>query len=650
MKALNEALSQSERRLKQFLNAVPVGVTVHDASGQIYYANQTAQQLLGIEVLPEAKTEQLAQVYQVYRAETEQLYPTEGLPLVRSLQGEQVKSDDLELHQPDKIIPLEIFTTPIFNETGQVVYAIAAFNDITERKQAQKLLADYNQTLEKQVAERTVELEREIVERKRAEEVAQAANRAKSTFLANMSHELRTPLNAILGFSQLIGRSRNLPSEHQENLSIVIRNGEHLLTLINQVLDLSKIEAGRITLNETSFNLYRLLNDLDDMFQLKADDKGLQLQFDRTSDVPEYVRTDEVKLRQVLINLLNNAIKFTSQGGVSVRVSVVSSQWSVEEQRTTDNGQRTLQFEVEDTGSGIAPDELDSLFEAFVQTQTGQQSQEGTGLGLTIARSFVQLMGGEISVSSQAGKGTVFKFDIKVSVVEAADIKRQQPARQVIALEPNQPSYRILVVDDRWYNRQLLIKLLSPLGFDVQEASNGQEAIAIWDRWEPHLIFMDMRMSVMDGYEATKRIKATTKGQATAVLALTASTLEEERAIVLSAGCDDYIRKPFKEADIFEAIHNHIGVRYIYEQPTTAPASTDTAPDALTPAALAALPSDLVTNLHQAISELDVELMQSYIAQIRKLNAPLANALATLANKFQYEQLLKLTQPSAEEK
>jgi signal transduction histidine kinase/CheY-like chemotaxis protein len=706
MKALNEALSQSESRLKQFLDAVPVGVTVHDATGQIYYANQTAQQLLGIEVLPEAKVEQLAHVYQVYRAGTEQLYPTEGLPLVRSLQGEQVKADDLELHQPDKIIPLEIFSTPIFDETGQVVYAIAAFNDISERKQGEKLLADYNQTLEKQVAERTFALEREIIERKRAEEMAQAANQAKSTFLANMSHELRTPLNAILGFSQLISRSRNLPSEHQENLGIVIRNGEHLLTLINQVLDLSKIEAGRITLNEMSFNLYRLLNDLEDMFQLKADDKGLQLQFDRTPDVPEYISTDEVKLRQVLINLLSNAIKFTFQGGVFLKVKTLtgaspvpemnsgtqrdqksgrylSRRWNseftselgsaeeetsqpraptVKREETSTNPQLPitnyqspithyqLQFEVEDTGSGIAPDELDTLFEAFVQTQTGQQSSEGTGLGLSIVHSFVQLMGGEISVSSQVGKGTVFKFDIKVSVVEAADIKRQQPTRQVVALEPNQPSYRILVVDDRWYNRQLLIKLLSPLGFDVQDAGNGQEALAIWDRWEPHLIFMDMRMPVMDGYEATKRIKANIKGQATAVLALTASTLEEERAIVLSAGCDDYIRKPFKEADIFEAIRNHIGVRYIYEQPTTAPTSTETDSDALTPAALAALPSDLVTNLHQSISELDVELMQSYIAQIGKLNAPLANALAALAKKFQYEQLLKLTQPSAEEK
>jgi PAS domain S-box-containing protein len=653
MKALNEALLESESRLKQFLDAVPVGVTVHDRTGQIYYANQTAQQLLGIEVLPEAITGQLAQVYQVYRTGTGQLYPTEQLPLVRSLQGEQAKADDLELHQPDKIIPLEIFTTPIFDATQKVMYAIAAFNDITERKQAEKLLADYNQTLEKQVAERTFELEREIVERKRAEQAAQAANRAKSTFLANMSHELRTPLNAILGFSQLISRSRNLPSEHQEDLGIVIRNGEHLLTLINQVLDLSKIEAGRITLNKTSFNLYRLLNDLDDMFQLKADDKGLQLQFDWTRDVPEYVGTDEVKLRQVLINLLSNAIKFTQEGRVSVRVD---RKLKVEGSNQSANFQAsnlqlaTLQFEVEDTGSGIAANELDNLFEAFVQTQIGQQSSEGTGLGLTIARSFVQLMGGEISVSSQVGKGTVFKFDIQVSVVEAANIKRQQPTRQVIALEPNQPSYRILVVDDRWYNRHLLIKLLSPIGFEVQEASNGQEAIAIWDRWEPQLLFMDMRMPIMDGYEATKRIKATIKGQATAVLALTASTLEEERAIVLSAGCDDYIRKPFKEADIFEAIHNHIGVRYIYEQPATASTSTDTEPDALTPAALAALPSNLVTNLHQAILELDVELMQSYIAQIGKLNAPLANALAALANKFQYEQLLKLTQPSADEK
>jgi signal transduction histidine kinase/CheY-like chemotaxis protein len=523
--------------------------------------------------------------------------------------------------------------------SGQAAIAITNAKLYAERQQAEKLLADYNQTLEEQVTGRTLELEREIVERKRAEEAAQAANRAKSIFLANMSHELRTPLNGIIGFSQLMNRSSTLPSEHQENLSIITRSGEHLLTLINQVLDLSKIEAGRITLNKTNFNLHRFLRDLEDMFRLKAEAKGLQLLFDLSFDVPRYVRTDEVKLRQVLINLLNNAIKFTSEGSVSLKIKS-------QVKKTTNSKETTITFEVEDTGAGIASDELDSLFEAFVQTKTGQQAQEGTGLGLTIARSFVQLMGGEMTVSSYVSKGTTFKFDIQATVVESIDIKSRQPSRRPIGLEPNQPRYRILIVDNLWDNRQLLIKLLSPLGFELQEASNGQEAITIWDTWEPHLIWMDIRMPVMDGIEATRRIKATPKGQHTAIIALTACVLEEKRSAVLAAGCAEFIRKPFREADIFDAMHKHIGVRFVYEELTAILTLTETKVDFLTPAVLAALPSDLVANLRQAILSLDIESMQSYIAQISELDRSLAEAIATLAKDFRYKQLLTLTQPT----
>jgi predicted ATPase/signal transduction histidine kinase/CheY-like chemotaxis protein len=495
-------------------------------------------------------------------------------------------------------------------------------------------LGEYSRSLEQKVEQRTAELAE-------ATRLAQAANLAKSTFLANMSHELRTPLNAILGFSQLISRARSLPSEHQDNLGIITRSGEHLLTLINQVLDLSKIEAGRTTLNETSFDLYCLLDDLEDMFQLRAEDKGLQLLFERTPDVPKFVRTDEVKLRQVLINLLNNAIKFTSEGGVSVRVrSVIGN--------CKDSSNYQLQFEVEDSGAGIAKEELDSLFEAFMQTRTGQQSSEGTGLGLPIARSFVQLMGGEITVSSQVGHGSLFKFDITVSVAETAQSNSQQPTRRVVALQPNQPTYRILIVDDRWDNRQLLLKLLSPLGFELLEATNGQQAIEIWENSSPHIILMDMRMPVMDGYEATKRIKATTKGQATAIVAVTASSFEEQRAIILSTGCDDFIRKPFREADIFDALHKHLGVSFVYDEPAASPTSTQTDTDALTPDAIAALPTALVANLYQAIIDGDKDLMLSLIDQIRSSNKPLANALAALVNNFRYKQLLTLTQSAAD--
>ena len=497
--------------------------------------------------------------------------------------------------------------------------------------------------LEQKVQERTADLEV-------AKQKAEVANEAKSSFLANMSHELRSPLNAILGFSQLMTRSKNLSPEHQENVSIITRSGEHLLTLINQVLDLSKIEAGRTTLNEKNFDLYRLLNDVQDMLDLKANDKGLQLICDRSPDVPRYICADEVKLRQILINLLNNSIKFTSTGGVSVRVGMAGNDTELRDTEHQDNP-LSLCFEVEDTGAGIAADELDSLFEAFVQTKTGKESQEGTGLGLPISRKFVQLMGGEMTVISTVGHGTIFKFEIKARAVDAKDIESQQPTRRVIALEPNQPRYRILIVDDTPLNRQLLIKLLNPLGFELKEATNGKEAIAVWDEWEPHLIWMDMRMPVMDGYEATKHIKATTKGQATAIIALTASVLEEERAIVLSAGCDDFMRKPFRESEIFAAMNKNIGVRYVYEDPMENDSSIaqNREENALTAVAIAELPRELVANLQHAIPEGDLDLIGTAIAQIRTQNAPLANAIKSCIDNFEYDKILTLINDSKQQ-
>lgn len=483
--------------------------------------------------------------------------------------------------------------------------------------------------LEERVEERTAELAI-------AKEKAEVANQAKSTFIANMSHELRSPLNAILGFSQLMTRSQIIPVEQQENISIISRSGEYLLTLINNILDLSKIEAGRITLNEKSFDLYRLLNELKDMFQLKADDRGLQLIFEHPEDIPRYVCADEVKLRQVLINLLNNALKFTQSGGISVRVSLPLS-----------SPHQLIAFEVEDTGPGIAPEELDSLFEAFVQTETGKQAQEGTGLGLPISRKFVQLMGGDLSVSSKVGRGTIFKFDIAVIVVDAAALEGKQPTHRVIALEPDQPCYRVLIVDDKPVNRQLLIQLLNPLGFQLREASNGKEAIDVWETFEPHLIWMDMRMPIMDGYEATRQIKSTTKGKATAIIALTASVMQEERAVVLSAGCDDFLCKPFREEDLFAVMHKHLGVRYVYEERGATSNSTKSRlniKDSLNLSTLADIPQELLANLVNAANLADMKEIDQYINEIRSYNITLADALAVLANDFDYGKIVTLVQ------
>ncbi|HAX74279.1 MAG TPA: hybrid sensor histidine kinase/response regulator [Cyanobacteria bacterium UBA11372] len=503
-----------------------------------------------------------------------------------------------------------------------------------------------NQRLKKQIEEQNQQLQAEIEAHRRTEEklqeakeVAEAANRSKSLFLANMSHELRTPLNAIFGFTQLMQNGSNLTSEQQKNLKIIRRSGEHLLNLINDILNLSKIEAGQITVNNTEFNLSKVLLEIEDMFRLKAMEKGLDLDLVMSPNLPEWIVSDRLKLRQVFINLIGNAIKFTKSGRVILRVSVVSSKESL----TSDSGQQTLQFEVSDTGVGIAPEEMNNIFKPFVQSQAGINAAEGTGLGLTISQRYIEILGGNLTVNSQLNVGTTFKFQIRVNPIKTANETANNDSKlslsRVIAIAPNQRRYRILVVDDKLSNRELLVQMLSQVGFEVRVAENGREAIEIWENFEPHLIFMDMLMPVMNGYEATKEIKTSLKGQATVIIAITASVFEEQKPGILSVGCDDIIPKPFLEGVIFDKIAQYLGVSFIYEK-TGRFESTDNYSN-LKLSALSKLPDVLLEQLEASALALDDRSLYQAIAQIEKQETELAKVLISYTDNFQYHKILE---------
>lgn len=476
---------------------------------------------------------------------------------------------------------------------------------------------------------------------RRARDRAEAASAAKSAFLSHMSHELRTPLNAILGFSQLLARDRTLGREARRHLAIVERSGRHLLELINGVLDLSKIEAGKLALVEARFSPARVLADVESMFRDLARDKGLSLTFHGGASLPAAVLGDEGKLRQILINLVGNALKFTERGAVTVRASTVRASMPDIDPTARPSEPCRLRFEVEDTGPGLDEAARKRLFQAF-STPRGPGGPAGTGLGLLISRELVRALGGEIHVSSTPGAGSTFTFDVRFAVATGEAAAEEPDRRSVVSLVPGQPTFRILVADDREENRELLVELLSTVGFDVRSAANGREALEQWETWEPQLIWMDMRMPVVDGYEATRRIKQTPRGKSTVIIALTASAFEQDRAQVLAAGCDDFVRKPLRDAEVFERIAHHLGVRYVYgEPPGDRPAEPPPPPDnSLSTAALLALPEPVRERLRRAAESLSPRETRAVIADLEADHADLAARLEELVRAYRFDRIL----------
>ena len=498
----------------------------------------------------------------------------------------------------------------------------------------------------------------------RAKEAAELANRTKSSFLANMSHELRTPLNAILGFAQLLQRDSSLSSEQSEYLQVIRRSGEHLLSLINDVLEMSKIEAGHSHIQASSFDLRRLIDDVLSMISLRANHKGLELRLSLPAQLPRFVQGDERKLRQVLLNLLSNAIKFTDQGYVHLHAEVsaakslaalasegeelaagrLTADKSRADTSTTEVSSITLHFSVSDTGKGIAAEELETLFTPFVQTASGRASQQGSGLGLAISRHFVQLMGGDIRVQSRLGEGSSFYVHLPITLQgpshPATALQRRK--RRVVGLAAEQPQYRVLIAEDVADNRLLLRRLLEPVGFELREAENGREAVDIAQAWQPQLVWMDMRMSVMDGYEATRRIKASPEGQDIVIIALTASAQGEERAYVMQQGCDDFLRKPYHDDDIFTLMAKHLALRYRYadEESSDGDDSSGEYSDETRPT----LKRPRATALPYYVESAEGEATARRGHPLKQLPLPLCQALQEAADCADYQRLLEISQ------
>ncbi len=519
---------------------------------------------------------------------------------------------------------------PVYEE-GKVVRLIGNIMDITERKLAEQEIIEYRQHLEELVSIRTKELSETNKQLVIAKEQAESVNRAKSVFLANMSHELRTPLNAILGFSRLIIEGPDVTEEQRKNLDIINVSGGHLLNLINNVLDISRIESGHIALEVAPFDFNQLLQEMKSLLYVKVNEKGLSFVVEQSPELPQRIETDGGKLRQVLINLIGNAIKYTNQGGVILRAKVA-------ERISVD--QIKLRFEVEDTGPGISEPDRKQIFQPFVQLIKQGAIETGTGLGLTICRQYVGLMGGQIDVISKEGKGSVFFFEILVKELPSVEIAVTPTHGRVIGLEKGQPRYRLLLAEDQLENRMLLHKILQPLDFDIREALNGKEAVEIFEQWHSDLIFMDIRMPVMDGLEATRRIKATDAGRHTKIIAVTAQVFEEERTKIMEVGYDDFIRKPYSETELFDALARHLGLRFVYEKKQVAPSGE---PEMrLQPEQLAALPQDMVKELHQATVGLDPERINDLTNQILQYDPAVGRVLQKLADRFDYVRLLQI--------
>lgn len=600
------------RRTELILNSAGEGIFGFDGQGIGVFVNPAAAEMLGYtgaELIGRPICD-LTRHSHGHDSQEE----GEGCPVYQTLRDGQAHHTDEAVfwRKNGTSFPVKYASTPMWDDAGQLVGVVVTFNDLTEHLRAEKDRFDC--------------------------QLSRQASKARNAFLANMSHEIRTPMNAVLGCAQILLHEHSFSARQVELLRTIERSGGHLLALINDLLDISRLEAGQVTLNETVFELDHLLQELKAVFSMSAEAKGLRFFMDQGEGLPGFVLADGGKVRQVLVNLLGNAVQYTQVGGVVLRV------WGEESTKRTGVGEPEgvrLCFEVEDSGVGIPEEDAARIFIPFEQT-SGRVRAGGTGLGLPISSQLVRLMGGRLAVTSKVGAGSCFSFQVEARRGEGTASLHQEDSRAVVGLELGPEPVTVLVVDDSEVNRILMRNILEMAGFTVVEATNGREAIDCFERCAPRAVLMDIQMPVMNGLDATRLLRATEKGLKTPIIAITGNAFEEDQRQGMAVGMSAYLCKPFRAEELLRVLGGCLELRPIHEKPATAASPGQVS---VTPSMLAVFPEERLAALRRAVQEGDSARMRELIAGIGEQNAVLARGLEALVDRYDYRQLGALLQP-----
>jgi two-component system, sensor histidine kinase and response regulator len=591
------------------LESIGEAVLSVDAGGRIAFMNAVAVKLTGWSA-EEARGQPVEAVFSIVHEQTRA--PAEA-PVARVLrEGGFVgpANHTLLLTRDGREVLIEDSGAPIRDADGRVSGAVLVFRDVSERRRTEAAL-------------------------RQAKEAAESANRAKSAFLANMSHEIRTPMNAVLGYIQLLQRDPTLSREQAQHIAVIGRSGEHLLALINDVLEVSKIEAGIRKLHRVDVDMDRLFDDLERTFRARTDAKLLSLDVRRARGAPRYILADEGKLRQIVLNLLSNAVKFTARGGVTVDVGG----------RTAEGGVERLVVEVADTGPGISAEEQRTLFRPFAQARVGIEASGGAGLGLALSRELARLMGGDVTLESRPGEGSRFRLELPVERGHVPSVSVSASFGRVTGLTESSRGKRILLAEDDDDSRTWMRQVLEQVGFEVSEARDGAAAVSLVDTFHPHLVLLDMNMPVMNGYAAARAIRARPAGRGTVVLAVTASAFDEERDAILEAGVDGVLRKPCRVAELLEEIRTQLGLEYLHSaRLLPEPARSSFLPELREAPGLHVekLGLELAAEIGEAVVVADYDRLLALLDRAPAGAATVAGALRELAERYAYDEIARL--------